>query len=101
MSRKMKKWLKRYPMGAGRLANMDCPTFFILEVGDDQRSEEMAKKLSQCWQASGDGPYSLVYFRTGRWEMCGTVKNWSKSYPSAGRLVKMDFHTFCLLIHGG
>ena len=65
----MKKWLKRYPMGAGRLANMDSPTFSILEVGDDQRKEEMTKKLSQCWQASGDGPYSLVYFRTGRREV--------------------------------
>ena len=65
MSRKVKKLLKRYPMGAGRLANMDSKTFSILEVGDDQKSEEMAKKLSQCRQAGGDGPSYMFIFVQG------------------------------------
>ena len=29
------------------------------------------------------------------------VKKWLKSYPSAGRLVKMDVRTFSFFLHGG
>ena len=29
------------------------------------------------------------------------VKKWQKSCPSAGRLVKMDFLSFFLFLHGG
>ena len=50
MSRKVKKWIKSYP-SAGRLVKMALRTFSLLIHGgwDDQKSEEMAKKLSQCW----------------------------------------------------
>ena len=50
MSRKMKKWLKSYP-SASRLVKMDFLPSFVsyMEVEDDQKHEEMAKKLSQCW----------------------------------------------------
>ena len=50
MSRKVKKWLKRYP-SAGRLVTMEFPTLSLsyMEVGDEQKSNEMAKKLSQWW----------------------------------------------------
>ena len=48
MSRKVKKWLKSYPNG-GRLVKMDFRTFslFYMDVGDEGKSEEMAKQLSQ------------------------------------------------------
>ena len=44
MSRKVKKWLKSYP-SAGRLVKIDFPIFSLsyMEVGDEQKSEEMAK----------------------------------------------------------
>ena len=29
------------------------------------------------------------------------MKIWLESYPSAGRLVKIDFRTFALFLHGG
>ena len=29
------------------------------------------------------------------------VKKWLKSYPSTGRLGKVEFHTFALFLHGG
>ena len=47
---KVKKWLKSYPSG-GRRLKMDFRTFsfFYMEVGDEQKSEEMATQLSQCW----------------------------------------------------
>ena len=49
MSRKEKKWLKSYP-SATRLLKTFLPSLFsYMEVGDGQKSEEMAKKLSQCW----------------------------------------------------
>ena len=28
------------------------------------------------------------------------VKKWLKSYSGAGRLIKMDFHTFSLFLYG-
>ena len=50
------KWLKSYPC-AGRLVKMDFATFSLsyMEEGDELKSEEMAKKLSQCRQVSEDG----------------------------------------------
>ena len=33
--------------------------------------------------------------------MSRKVKKWQKRYPRAGRLVKMDFCTFALSLHGG
>ena len=44
----MKKWLKSYPSD-GRLVKMDFCTFslFYMDVGDESKSEEMAKELSQ------------------------------------------------------
>ena len=33
--------------------------------------------------------------------MSRKVKKWLKTYPTAGRLVKMDFPTFSLFLHGG
>ena len=49
MSRKEKKWLKSYP-STTRLVKTFLPSLFsYMEVGDGQKSEEMAKKLSQCW----------------------------------------------------
>ena len=48
MSRKVKKWLKSCP-NEGRLVKMDFCTFslFYIDVGNEGKSEEMAKKLSQ------------------------------------------------------
>ena len=45
---------KSYP-SAGRIAKMDFRTFFrsvfsYMEIGDEQESEEMAKKLVHCWR---------------------------------------------------
>ena len=46
----MKKWLKRYP-SVDRIVKMDfLPSLFsYIEVGDEEKSEEMAKKLSHWW----------------------------------------------------
>ena len=33
--------------------------------------------------------------------MCRKVEKWLKRYPDAGRLVKMNFRTFSLFLHGG
>ena len=33
--------------------------------------------------------------------MSRKVKKWLKSYPSAGRVVKIDFCTFSFFLHGG
>ena len=75
MSRKVKKWLKGYP-SAGRLVKMDFVRclFLYMEVGDEQKSEEMAKKLSQCYYVSEDGLGYLLSFPTWRWEMSRKVK---------------------------
>ena len=56
-----------------------------MEVGDEQKSEEMAKKRSQCWKASEDGPAYLISFPTWRLGISRKVKKWLKSSPSAGR----------------
>ena len=72
-----------------------------MEVGDEQKSEDMPKKLSQCWQV-GEGQHSnLLCFPTWRWEMSKKVKKWIKSWPSTAKLVKTDFPTFSLFLHGG
>ena len=72
-----------------------------MEVGDEQKSEEMAQKLAQCCYVSENGLCYLLSFPTWRWEMSGNVKNYLKSYPSAGRIEKMDFPTFSIFLHGG
>ena len=72
-----------------------------MEDGDEQKSEEMAKKLSLCWQGSEDRLLYLLFFPTWRSEMSRKVNKWLKSYHSASRLLKMDFHTFYLFLHGG
>ena len=70
-----------------------------MEVGDEQKSEEMDKKLSQCWYTSDDGLSYLVSLLSWRWKMSRKVMEWFKSYPSAGRLVKMDFRTFSIFLY--
>ena len=100
MGRKVKKCLKASPVRVGRRRWTFLPSLFpYVEVGDEKESEKMAKKLSQCWQVSEDGLSCLLSFPTWRWEMRRKVKKGLKSYPSAGRLVKIDFLTFCLFLH--
>ena len=60
----------------------------------------MAKKLSQCWQASQGGLLYLLSFPTWRLGMSRKVKKSLKGYPSASRLIKMDFGIFSLFLHG-
>ena len=69
-----------------------------MEVGDEEKSDEMAKKQSQSWYVSEDGLSYHLSSHTCRWEMSRKVNKWSKSYLSAGRLVKMDFPTFSLFL---
>ena len=57
-----------------------------MEVGDKEKSEEMAKMLSHWWQASEGGLSDVLFFPTWRWEMTRNVKKWLKSYPNASRL---------------
>ena len=86
-----------------RLVKKDFHTFpfSYVEAGVEQKSEEMVKKLSKCCQGSEDGLSYLLSFLTWRLGMSRKVKKWLHSYPSAGRLVKMDFCTSSLFIHGG
>ena len=72
-----------------------------MEVGDEQKSEEIVKKLSQCWYGSEDRLSYLLFFLAWRLGSRRKVKKWLKSYASAGRLVKTDFRTFSLFLHGG
>ena len=72
-----------------------------MEVGYEQKSEEMTKKISQCRQASDHGHSQFLSFPTRRWEMSRKVMKWLESYQSGGRLVHMDFTTFPLFRHGG
>ena len=68
MSRKEKKWLKSYP-STTMLVKIFLPSLFsYIEVGDRQKSEEMPKKLSQCWKVTDDG---LCYLPS--WTLLNTL----------------------------
>ena len=38
-----------------------------MEVGDEQKSEEIVKKVSQCWYGSEDRLSYLLFFLHGGW----------------------------------
>ena len=70
-----------------------------MEVGDEEKSEEMAKKLSQCCRGSENGLLHLLSFPTWMLVVSRNMKKWLKSYPTGGRLVRMNFATFSLFLH--
>ena len=52
-----------------------------MEVGEEQKSEERAKKLAERCQVSEDGLSYLLSFPTWSWEMRRKVKKWLKAIP--------------------
>ena len=52
-----------------------------MEVGNEQQSEEMAKKLSQCWYVSEDRLSYSLSFPTWSREISRKVKKWQKAIP--------------------
>ena len=59
--------------------------FSYMKAADEKKSEEMAKKRSQCWKVSEDGLSYLISFPTWRLGISRKVKKWLKSSPRAGR----------------
>ena len=72
-----------------------------MEVGDEKKSEEMAKSYPSAGKLVKMDFPTIFCFPTWRWERRRKVKKWLKSYPSAGTLVKMAFRPFSLLIYAG
>ena len=52
-----------------------------MEVGDKQKNDEMAKKVSQCREASEDGLSYFLSFPTWRKEMSKKVNEIAKMLP--------------------